>query len=282
MVAMVAEDERAAVVVRGADGKDRGTYNPARRPDERAPEVPPELARGLEGCAHVQVMAHGALQGQPHVLPAALPWSYVTGAREKNPERSVPVSRTLIVTDVIPPVELKLPVLSPEVPEVIAASASTHTLSGAAATPSQVLAAMVDASEIQFHTHALVDLGVSDASFLVLSPEPDGRYALTAEAIRGAELREQPVIVLAACHSAQGAKYHHAPWSLPHAFLAIGARAVFAAGATVPDREAGPFFTRVLERVHAGSPPASALRDERVAVLAANPSSWVADVMLFE
>jgi len=282
MVGMVAEDERAAVVVRGADGRDRGTYNPARRPGEGVQEVPPELARRLEGCAHVQVLAHGALQGQPHVLPAALPWSYITGARQKKPERSAAVPRTLIVTDVIPPVELKLPVLSPEVPEVLVASASTHTLSGAAATPSQVLAAMADASEIQLHTHALVDLGVSDASFLVLSPEPDGRYALTAEAIRGAELREQPLIVLAACHSAQGAKYHHAPWSLPHAFLAIGARAVFAAGTTVPDREAGPFFTRVLERVHAGSTPASALRDERVAALAAKPSSWVADVMLFE
>ena len=44
---------------------------------------------------------------------------------------------------------------------------------------------MSDATEIQFHTHALMDVGVSDASHLVLSPElPGAPYALTAEAIR--------------------------------------------------------------------------------------------------
>lgn len=141
---------------------------------------------------------------------------------------------------------------------------------------------MGNASEIQFHTHALVDMGVSDASHLVLSPGPDGRYALTAEAIRGVELRGRPIIVLAACHSAQGARYQHAPWSLPHAFLTAGARAVVAAGTAIPDLEAGPFFDRVLARVRAGEDPAAALRDERIATLTANPSSWVADVIVFE
>jgi hypothetical protein len=141
---------------------------------------------------------------------------------------------------------------------------------------------MPGAHEIQFHTHALVDMGVSSASHLVLSAGLAGGYALTAEAIRGIALRARPIVVLAACHSAQGARYQHAPWSLPHAFLAVGARAVFAAGAAIPDAEAGPFFTRVLVRVRGGADPAVALRDERMAMLASNPASWVADVILFE
>lgn len=90
------------------------------------------------------------------------------------------------------------------------------------------------------------------------------------------------MIVLAACHSAQNARHQYASWTLPGAFLAVGARAVFAAATEVPDREAGPFFDRVLARVRAGTDAAVALRDERIAVLASNPSSWVAGVILFE
>jgi hypothetical protein len=278
---MVAEDERAAVVVRSADGRDHARYE---RTDSRRGGplvVSDDLANTLDGCAHVQVMALAALQGQPHVLPARLPWSYTTGEHglpvAHNKEPSEP--RTLIVTNVTPPAYLRLPPLSSS-PQ--ASSPSTAALSGPDATPSRVLAAMAGASEIQFHTHALMDVGLSDASHLVLSPEPDGRYALTAEAIRGTELRGHPIIVLAACHSAQGARYQHAPWSLPDAFLAVGARAVFASAAAIPDLDAGAFFASVLARVHGGADPATALRDERTARLAASPSSWVADVVLFE
>ena len=42
------------------------------------------------------------------------------------------------------------------------------------------------------------------------------------------------------------------------------------------------FYARVMERVRTGADPSVALRDERVAVLASNPASWVADVILFE
>jgi len=144
-----------------------------------------------------------------------------------------------------------------------------------------VLDEMRAANVIRFHTHALLDAGVSDASYLVLSGD-EGNFQLTAEAIRGTRLEGHPIVVLAACNAAQGARYQHAPWSLPNAFLSVGARAVFAAGAAIPDLEAEPFFTRVLDRIAKGGDPAVALRDERVAALAKNPSSWTADVMLFE
>ena len=280
-VAMVAEDERAAVVVRGSDGHDRATYDTARRSRDGALTVSPDLAHSLEGCAHVRVMAQAMLQGQPRILPATLPWSYLTGAGDvASPQAKAPTDvRTLIVTNVTPPSSLQLPELSQQVPD---RTPSTLTLSGPDATPANVVAALPAATEIQFQTHALVDAGISDASYLVLSPGVDGNHALTAEVIRRTRLRGHPIVVLAACNSAQGAKYQHAPWSLPEAFLAAGARVVFATGTAVPDLEAGPFFTRVLVRIRAGANPARALRDERLAATASDSASWTADVMLFE
>jgi hypothetical protein len=276
-VAMLAEDERAAIAVRGSDGQIRGMYQPRRGRDD-AVIVPAELARGLEACPHVGVMAHAALQGQPRILPATLPWSYLTGAQGRaSPATTPPEPRAVIVANVNPPAYLQLAALSPWREDQMPATAA---LSGAAATPTRVLAEIQDATEIHFHTHALVNAGISDASHLVLSPgSAKEGYALTAEMIRGTKLRGHPVVVLAACHSAQGAHYHHTPWSLPGAFVAVGARAVFAAGSNIPDLEAGPFFTRVLDQIRAGAEPARVLRDER---LRAKPSSWIADVILFE
>jgi hypothetical protein len=290
-VAMTAEGKRAVIVVRGTDGKDRGRYVPERVRQDGALSVPADLAQGLAGCQHVGVMASAVLQGQPGVLPAELAWSYTVQAVERGAASDPPPDEphTLIVTNVTPPPYLELQPLSTEPPDDVSAT----TLSGAAATPTRVLTAMVDATEIQFHTHALLDVGVSDASHLVLSPEepvrgaPAGRadlpYALTAEAIRGGRLRRRPIVVLEACHSAVGARYEHEPWSLPDAFLAAGARAVFAAATEIPDVASGQFFARVLKRVRDGAAPAVALRDERIAALRKDPHNpWVASVILFE
>jgi hypothetical protein len=279
-VGMAAEDERAVVVVRGSDGQDRGDYQQARRPHDAVLGVSDELARALASCRHVRVMATPLLQGTPRALPAGLPWSYLTSTRSRaSSGDALPSQQALIVANVTPPDYLKLPPLAPRIGD---AMPRTTRLSGPAATPAAVLAEMATAGEIRFHTHALLGAGVSDASYLVLSPGADGVYALTAETIRRTALRGRPIVVLAACHSAQSARYQHAAWSLPDAFLAVGARAVFAAAATIPDQEAALFFDRVLERTRAGTEPATALRDERVAALTANPASWAADVVLFE
>jgi hypothetical protein len=280
-VAMAAEDERAAVIVRGSDGRDDGRYESRRRVVDPAPSVSADLARGLRDCGHVWVMANPMLQGRPRAVPADLPWSYLTGSRGQPAPRSAAPSepRALIVANVIPPDTLHLPPLSPRIPDSMS---RTTVLSGPAATPEAVLAEMTRATEIQFHTHALVAGGVSDASHLVLSTGSNGRYALTAEAIRGTELQGRPIVVLAACDSAQGARYQYAAWSLPDAFLSSGARAVLASAVPLPDQESAEFFTRVLEQIRLGTDPAAALRDARTAALAVNPSSWAADVILFE
>jgi len=213
------------------------------------------------------------------VLPRELPWSYTTSARGRftPPDTAPRAPRALLVANVTPPNYLPLPPLAIQPP----AGGATTTLSGLEATPARVLAAMATATEIQFHTHALLDVGVSDASHLVLAPDASGRYALTAEAIRTIRLVGHPVIVLMACHSALGARYQHAPWSLPDAFLAVGARAVVAAATAIPDVGSGAFFTRLLAAVRAGADPAVALRDLRLAP-ESRAGSWVDDIVLFE
>jgi hypothetical protein len=280
-VGMAAEDERAVIVMRGFDGQDVATYQRERRAHDRPPSVSPDLARGLERCDHVRVLATPVLYGQPRVLPPTLAWSYTTATRDRTaPRTGAPAAQqALIVANVTPPEYLQLPALSSRIDDSMS---QTIKLSGPAATPTAVLAEMANASEIQFHTHALLDTGLSDASHLVLSPGSDGRYGLTAETIRGGNLRGRPIVVLAACHAAQGARYQHAAWSLPAAFISVGARAVFAAAASIPDQEAATFFARVLERTRKGTEPAIALREERMAALAAKPSTWIADVILFE
>jgi len=282
-VGITSDDGRLITVVRDVDGADHGARPSARRARADAaaapPAIPAALARTLAGCPRVQVMAPAALQGQPRVLPRELPWSYTTSARGRftPPDTAPRAPRALLVANVTPPNYLPLPPLAIQPP----AGGATTTLSGLEATPARVLAAMATATEIQFHTHALLDVGVSDASHLVLAPDASGRYALTAEAIRTIRLVGHPVIVLMACHSAQGARYQHAPWSLPDAFLAVGARAVVAAATAIPDAGSGAFFTRLLAAVRAGADPAVALRDLRLAP-ESRAGSWVDDIVLFE
>jgi CHAT domain-containing protein len=117
----------------------------------------------------------------------------------------------------------------------------------------------------------------------MLSPEPDGRYALTAAAIREQPLRGNPIVVLAACHAAVTARYRHEAWNLPAAFIAAGARAVVASTDVISDADAGAFFDEMRARIERGVSPAVALRDARSAWLAAHPAAaWVRSLMVYE
>ena len=143
-------------------------------------------------------------------------------------------------------------------------------------------AELADATEIEVHAHGFVDLAQSDASMIALSPDPDGRWGLTAGDVRAQRLRGHPVVVLGACRAAHTVGYLHEAWSLPVAFVRAGARAVLASSSEIPDADAGAFFDAVLARVRAGAPVAVALRDERMLRLARDPESWVRDVIDFE
>ncbi|MCE9667657.1 CHAT domain-containing protein [Myxococcus stipitatus] len=141
---------------------------------------------------------------------------------------------------------------------------------------------MREATEVQIHAHGVIDPSVADGSLLVLSPEEDGTYALTATDLQGQRLAGRPVVVLAACHAAHSARYFHETFGLPLAFVDAGARAVLAATQEIPDAEASEFFEPVLARIRAGVPAAIVLRDARQDWLRRPGGTWVAQVLLFE
>ena len=273
--------ERTLVAARGAAGEELGTYDASRRSMQFEVEklVPEPVLASLRPCEQVQVFARYPLHGRAGLLPASMAWSYRWGPERKAPAAEGP-ARRLVISDVEAPASLGLPRLSPWVPAP--QSASRTVLSGADATPARALAEMADADEIDIHAHGLVNLGISDASLIVLSPQPDGRYALTAGEVRHEHLKRSPVVLLASCRAAQTAAYLHEPWSLPTAFLEAGARAVIASPADIPDAEAGAFFEAVRARVRTGESPAVAVRNESIASLSRDAQSWVRTVVVFE
>jgi len=273
--------ERTLVAARGAAGELVGAYDADRSTLDFDVEklVPEPVLAALRPCEQVQVFARYPLHGRAGLLPPSIAWSYRWGPEHKAPA-TAGQPRRLVISDVEAPASLGLPRLSPWVPTQEATS--RIVLSGAQATPSRVLAEMVDADEIDVHAHGLVNLGLSDASLIVLSPQPDGQYALLAGEVRRQHLKRAPVVVLASCRAAQTVPYLHEPWSLPTSFLDAGARAVIASPTDIPDAEAGPFFEAVRARLRAGEPPAVAVRNERLAALARAPQSWARTVVIFE
>jgi len=273
-------DLTSVVVIRDATGAAHGVFDAARRgPTIDATQlVPAALRDALRGCIAIDVIARPPVQGLPGLLPSELAWSYrstTEPARAPPPVRA----RRVVISDAEPPAALGLPRLIPwqstTVPDVV--------LAGPAATPSRVLAELADASFVEIHAHGMVQANVADASFLMLSPEADGGYALTARAIRGQLLRGHPIVILGACHAATTAKYRHEAWGLPGAFLAAGARAVIASTDVIADAEAGAFFDDLRSRIERGVDPAVALRDTRTSWSATHHAAdWSRSLMVFQ
>jgi len=275
VVGVSSDDERSVAVARGADGTLRGAYR-ADRPlglIDAATIVPSDLVATLAGCPSIAVIARPPLHGSAALLPAELPWSFVgPGHRGAS---DLP-ARALIVDDARPPASLGLPALRPAV-----LPAGATRVSGVEATPARVRAALRDATYVELHAHGIVDVDELDTSFLALSPDPDGSYALTAAAVRETPLRGAPVVVLAACRTARVAPQLHRRWSLPDAFLAAGARAVIATADVVPDDEVPAILAALRERLGRGETPAQAIAAIR-ATASRTGAAWLASWMVFE
>jgi hypothetical protein len=281
-VAIARDDLRLAVAVRGPSGTVEGAYNEHALPQHGASLIPSRLQQVLAGCATIQVLAQPPLTGTPRLLPPTLAWSYDVALGTQRPEPTGE-PRRVIVTGAKAPQTLKLPPLADwEFPEGSGGPQVTR-LHGNEANPRRVLAEIADATELQFHVHAITDTTLSDAPVLALSPGGDGKWALTAEAIRANPLQRHPLVLLANCRSGDLADWMHEAWGLPTAFLQAGASTVVASSVDVPDREAVRFFDAVVARIRVGEAPASAVAAERRAWLEREPEeSWVADVLVFE
>ncbi|GEN11062.1 Putative zinc-finger [Myxococcus fulvus] len=276
------DDERTALVARDASGRWVGHFDTQRRERLESVEglVPERLAQALRDCSHVDVLARPPVLGKPDLLPPDIAWAYRVGPTPA--EVTGQPSRRLVVADVHAPAELRLPSLRAWRPSRDE-DATLATLRGASATPSHVLQAMREATEVQIHAHGVVDPSAADGSLLVLSPEAQGgRYALTASDLHGEKLQGRPVVLLAACHAAHSKAYFHETFGLPVAFVESGARAVLAATQEIPDAEASDFFEPVLARIREGLPAARVLRDARQDWLRSRGSAWVRQVLLFE
>jgi CHAT domain-containing protein len=182
-----------------------------------------------------------------------------------------------VIGNIPSPPELHLSPLQP-----IVGSPGTTLLDGASATPSRVLAAMQTASFVEVHVHGLVGIADDDAAMLVLAPEVDGRFALTASDLAEVKLVAHPIVVLAACEAASASPAFHVTWGLADAFLKAGASAVIASPGAIGDASAPQFFTGVRRRIQAGNGPASALRDEREAWRDPAQRRWIDHLVVFQ
>jgi hypothetical protein len=268
------EDQRRAIVARGADGRAIVHADAERRTPVIDPArlIPPEIAAALAACPVVDVIARPPLHGMSRVLPDTIAWRYLS--RRVRPVAASP-DRRLVVADVEPPAALELPRLA-------SWSSSGDRLTGPAATPARVLAAIGAAGEVVVNAHGIVDVAQPDASFLALSPGADGRFALTTGEVRKARFATSPLVILAACRSSRAAPVSHETWSLPAAFIYAGARGVVASTAPIPDGDAAEFFDVIRDHIRAGAPVAIAVRDARLQWIQRGRADWVRDVIVFE
>jgi cellulose synthase operon protein C len=237
--------------------------------------IPDEIRAALTGCEVIDVLARSPYYGAAMLLPPELAWRF--RARRAAITTPAPQPRRVVVTGVEPPPDLGLPALRSQ-----GVTGEAVVLRGAAATPSRVLDELADASEIEIHAHGLLDARVSDTSFLALSPDMSGRYALTADDLRSKRLSGAPLVILGACQAAQTVTYFHAPGSLASAFMDAGAGAVIASPAPIPDADAGAVFNALRQRIADGQPAAAALRDERLRHANTSQQRWIEQVLLFE
>jgi CHAT domain-containing protein len=186
-----------------------------------------------------------------------------------------------VVSNVAPPAELNLPRLTarpavePHLDEVV------KIIEGDQATPREVLGALAQAHEIEFHTHGVVDAEVSDVASLVLSGPQRDQALLLATDLQPDSLKGRPGVVLGACTAAQPATYGALARSLPLAFLRAGASWVMASPNAIEDAEAPLFFENIWKRIRNGATPVLALYQERhSARWQAASSAWIKDVLI--
>jgi hypothetical protein len=283
-VAIARYAERSVVAITDARGETAGRYVGTWKSPELdvAALVPADLVDRLRACDRVAVLARAPLLGVGRLLPPDLAWSYLVAGPAARPQPAAPSTAgpRLVVANPETLPDLKLPPLAPY---PAAPEPGSVVLRGADATPSRVLVAMRDASVIEFHTHGILGNDVSESSYLVLSPELDRQYALTARDLADVELSAHPLVILGACHAAESSKSLEGGVGLPEAFLRAGARAVIASPDAIQDLGAGAFFTAVRERVLQGADPAVAVRDARLHRPAmSHDDAWVSGVVVFE
>ncbi|MGH9885212.1 MAG: CHAT domain-containing protein, partial [bacterium] len=271
----VAQWNRAAVAVRGADGTAAVQLREVPEESILLPPtelIPDALQARLAGCRRVEVMASGPYFGRAGLLPPSMAWAYRSSSRAAA--GAPPSGVELIVTDVRPPDEMSLPRL-----RSFRGSSSAVVLDREHATPSATLDRMRTAGLIVIVAHGITDAREPSAASLILSPDREGDYLLTASKVSTARLDGAPIVILAGCDAGR-VSVSAEPWSLATSFLAAGARAVMAPTERIPDDEAGKAFESLVQRIRDGADPVEALQKERSDRGA--DAAWLSSVIIFE
>ena len=234
--------------------------------------VSPALRARLDGCRRVEVVTPGAYFGTPRLLGGEVAWVYRSGT--PRPASARGPTRELVIAEATPPEDLQLPALRP-----FAGLPGAELVSDRAATPANVLAAMQTASLIVVVAHGLTDANEPTAASLILSPDAQGDYLLTASKVSAVRLSHAPVVVLAGCDAGR-VQVSAQPWSLATSFVDAGARVVIAPTEPIPDASANEVFRSLVERIRAGADPADALALERRTRGAVAP--WLSSIVVFE
>jgi hypothetical protein len=285
-LAVAVQGQRSVVAFVDASGQSGGEFVANRKSSDvdASTMVPATVAARLRGCDRVTVLARAPVLGSARLLPPDMAWSYALKRSSPVSHAAAPTKRLVVANPVIPS-DLNLPPLGPS-PDEPPGDGLT-ILRGADATPTRVLLEMRDASVIEFHTHGIIANDVSEASYLVLSPELDRQYAMTAADVEPNKLTASPLVILGACHAATSSRSLEGGMGLAEAFLRAGARAVVASPDAIQDLDAQAFFGAVRDQVMHGTDPAIAVRDQRQRSLAASKpgsdnNSWISSVVVFE
>jgi len=282
-VAIAVQEDRSVVAFSDARGETGGQYI-ARRTSgdlDASTLIPASITERLTTCARVTVLARAPVLGAGKLFPPEVAWSYVLKGAPATAPPTATHSHRLVVANPETPPDLNLPPLGPY-PD-LTGDIGTTLLRGADATATRVIRAMTDASIIEFHTHGIIANDISEASYIVLSPELDRQYTLTARDVAQIRLKAAPLVILGSCHAATSSRSLEGGMGLAESFLRSGARAVIASPDAVPDLRAHEFFATIRDRVMQGINPAIAVRDERIRRLAAfRDDPWVPGVVVFE
>ena len=283
-VAIAMHEDRSVVAVLDSRGQPGGQYVTGRSTADVDAQtlIPASIIDRLRPCERVKVLVRPPTLGMSRLLPPYIAWSYVLkDSAVTAAPRIGPGSARLVVANPLPPPDLNVPALGPypDAPD----EPATVILRGGDATPTKVLAAMLHASIIEFHTHGFIANDVSESSYLALSPELNRQYAMTASDVAQVTLDATPLVILGACHAATSSRSLEGGMGLAEAFLRAGARAAIASPGIVQDLSAPAVFAAIRDRVIHGSDPATAVRDERVRRLAEHPdATWILGIVVFE
>jgi hypothetical protein len=273
----VASWNRLVVAVRDADG---AAVIDSRPIDAGIVMVPPAevvsaaLRARLTGCRRIEVLAPAPYFGAPGLLDDRVAWVYHSGIAGTRHDASPPHDHEVVVSGVTPPEHLHLPALRPFSPDT-----SAEVLSGGRATPANVLAAMATASLAVVVAHGVTDATEPTAASLILSPDAQGDYLLTAAKVRAARFSGAPIVVLAGCYAGR-VQVSAEPWSLATSFIEAGARVVIAPTEPVPDASATSVFQALVERIRSGVDPVDAVVAERTA--RGTAAAWLSSIVIFD